>query len=98
MSFHGGLLGIIIGTYFIFSSKKISSLLFLDIIACVSQLEFFLGRIANFINSELVGKITNVSWSVIFPKYDMMPRHPSQIYEAVLEGIVLFLILNFTIF
>ena len=52
-------------------------------------LEFF-GRIANFINSELVGKITNVSWSVIFPKYDMMPRHPSQLYEAVLEGIFYF--------
>ncbi len=98
MSFHGALLGIIIGTYLFSVRRKISSLLFLDIIACVSPIGIFLGRIANFINSELVGKISNVSWSVIFPKYDMMPRHPSQIYEALLEGIVLFLILNFIIF
>ena len=58
----------------------------------------FLGRIANFINGELVGKATNVSWSVIFPLIDMLPRHPSQLYEAILEGIILFLILNILIF
>ena len=98
MSFHGALFGIIIGTYLFSVRRKISSLLLLDIIACVSPIGIFLGRIANFINSELVGKISNVSWSVIFPQYDMMPRHPSQLYEAVLEGIFLFLILNLTIF
>ena len=61
-------------------------------------LVFFFGRIANFINGELVGKVTDVSWSVIFPTVDMLPRHPSQLYEAVLEGIILFLILNILIF
>ena len=63
----------------------------------LSNRDFF-GRIANFINSELVGKITNVSWSVVFPVFDMLPRHPSQLYEAFLEGILLFFILNFLIF
>ena len=55
----------------------------------------FFGRIANFINSELVGKVTNVYWGVIFPKIDNLIRHPSQLYEAVLEGILLFLVMNF---
>jgi len=94
MSFHGALIGIIIGTYLFSAKRKISSLFFLDIIACVSPIGIFFGRIANFINGELVGKVTNVSWSVIFPAIDMLPRHPSQLYEAFLEGIVLFLILN----
>ena len=53
-----------------------------------------LGRIANFINGELVGKVTEVSWGVIFPAIDMLPRHPSQLYEALLEGLILFIILN----
>ena len=78
------LLGIIIGTYF-FQKKKYSNFFFmLDIIACVSPIGIFLGRIANFINGELVGKVTDVSWSVIFPTVDMLPRHPSQLYEALL--------------
>ena len=71
-----------------------STFFLLDIIACVAPIGIFLGRIANFINSELIGKVTNVSWSVIFPLVDMLPRHPSQLYEAMLEGIILFLILN----
>ena len=58
----------------------------------------FLGRIANFINGELVGKVTNVAWGVKFLNYDSMIRHPSQLYEAFFEGIVLFMILNFFIF
>ena len=78
MSFHGALIGIIIGTYF-FSKKKNIPTFFLDIIACVSPIGIFLGRIANFINGELVGKVTNVSWSVIFPTVDMLPRHPFSI-------------------
>ena len=98
MSFHGALIGIIIGTYIFSKKKKVSTLFLLDVVACVSPVGIFLGRIANFINSELYGKTTNVSWSVIFPKVDMLPRHPSQFYEAALEGIVLFLILNFFVF
>ena len=97
MSFHGALIGIIIGTFFFSYRRDKNALFFLDIIACVSPIGIFFGRIANFINGELVGKISSVPWSVIFPNVDMMPRHPSQIYEAILEGIILFLIVNFFI-
>ncbi len=98
MSFHGALIGIILGTYIFSTKKKISSIFLLDIIACVAPIGIFFGRIANFINGELVGKVTNLSWGVIFPAFDMMPRHPSQLYEAFLEGLVLFIILNIFIF
>jgi phosphatidylglycerol---prolipoprotein diacylglyceryl transferase len=98
MSFHGALIGIIIGTYLFSKKKVVSSFFMLDIIACVAPIGIFLGRIANFINSELIGKVTNVPWNVIFPLVDTLPRHPSQLYEALLEGIILFLILNILIF
>ncbi len=94
MSFHGALIGIIIATYFFSIKKNLKPFFLLDIIACVAPVGIFFGRIANFINGELVGKISNVSWSIIFPSLDMNPRHPSQIYEAILEGLVLFVILN----
>ena len=94
MSFHGALIGVIIGTYLFSVKKKIKTFFFLDVIACVAPIGIFFGRIANFINSELVGKASTLPWSVIFPKIDMTPRHPSQIYEALLEGIVLFFIIN----
>ena len=77
-----------------FYKKKYTNFFLLDVIACVSPIGIFLGRIANFVNGELVGKVTNVSWGVIFPAVDMLSRHPSQIYEAFLEGFILFLILN----
>ncbi len=93
MSFHGALIGIVIGTYLFSIKKGIKLFLLLDIIACVSPIGIFFGRIANFINSELVGKVTNVKWSVVFPIIDSMKRHPSQIYEAILEGIILFIIM-----
>ncbi len=98
MSFHGALIGIIIGTNLFAIRRKISSFFLLDVIACVSPIGIFFGRIANFINGELVGKATNAPWSVIFPAIDALPRHPSQLYEAFLEGIVLFLIINTFIF
>ena len=95
MSFHGAMLGIVIGI-FLFSRKyNCKTFFILDIVSCVSPIGIFLGRIANFINGELVGKVTNVYWSVIFPKIDNEPRHPSQLYEALLEGFILFLIINF---
>ena len=97
MSFHGALIGIIAATYFFSKKKNLSPLLLLDVIACVAPIGIFFGRIANFINGELVGKITSVSWSVIFPSVDMNPRHPSQIYEAIFEGLILFIILNIII-
>tara|TARA_B100000989_G_C19494048_1_gene451133 strand:- start:187 stop:981 length:795 start_codon:yes stop_codon:yes gene_type:complete len=98
MSFHGALLGTIVGTYIFSKKKSVPTYFLLDVIACVSPIGIFLGRLANFINGELVGKVTTVSWGVIFPIIDSLPRHPSQLYEAVLEGVVLFLILNSLIF
>ena len=98
MSFHGALIGIIIGTYIYSVKRNLENFFLLDVIACVSPIGIFFGRIANFINSELVGKISLVKWSVVFPTIDMMPRHPSQLYEAFLEGVVLFIILNLIIF
>ena len=98
MSFHGALIGIVIGTYIFSIQKKTETFFLLDIIACVSPIGLFFGRVANFINGELVGKVTNVYWGVIFPKIDNATRHPSQLYEAFLEGIILFLLLNFIFF
>ena len=95
MSFHGGLLGVII-SIIIFSKKtKTNFFKFSDIIACVAPIGIFLGRIANFINGELYGKISTLPWAVIFPSGENMARHPSQIYEAILEGIVLFMLINY---
>ena len=93
MSFHGALVGIILGTYLFSNKVKIKPIFFLDIIASVAPIGIFFGRIANFINGELYGKPTNLFWSVIFPEIDKIPRHPSQLYEAALEGVMLFLIL-----
>ena len=95
MSFHGGLIGIIVSTI-LYSKKSGNNFFkFADIISCVAPIGIFLGRIANFINGELYGKITTVPWGVIFPNVGNLPRHPSQIYEAMLEGIILFLIINY---
>ena len=94
MSFHGALVGVILGTILFSNIKKIEAIFLLDIIACVAPIGIFLGRIANFINGELVGKVTNMPWSVVFSNVDMAPRHPSQLYEALLEGIVLFFLMK----
>ena len=98
MSFHGGLIGVVIGTYLFSTKKKIKIFNLFDVVACVAPIGIFFGRISNFINGELYGKPTDVFWSVVFPKIDNLSRHPSQIYEALLEGLVLFLILNYIIF
>ena len=95
MSFHGGLLGVIIVTIIFSKNKKINFFRFADIICCISPIGLFLGRIANFINGELFGKVSTLPWAVIFPNADNVPRHPSQIYEAILEGIILFVFLNY---
>ena len=89
MSFHGGLIGVIIAT-FLFSKKHgVNSYIFLDLISLVAPIGIFFGRIANFINSELYGKETDILWSVKFLAVDNIPRHPTQIYEAFFEGIIL---------
>ncbi|QJC37501.1 prolipoprotein diacylglyceryl transferase [Enterobacteriaceae endosymbiont of Donacia thalassina] len=115
MSFFGGLIGTIIVIFFISYTKKKKFLKITDFIAPMIPIGIGMGRIGNFINSELWGKVTNVPWAVIFPnstekdiiylqknlkyqdifiKYGHLPRHPTQIYECLLEGIILFLILN----
>ena len=93
MSFHGGLIGIIFASIIFAKNNNQNSLLYMDIVALVAPIGIFFGRIANFINSELYGTATNVSWAVTFIKVDNFPRHPSQLYEALLEGVFLFLIL-----
>ena len=94
MSFHGGLIGIIFATVIFSKKHKIDSYIFLDLIAMVAPIGIFLGRIANFINSELYGRETDIIWSVKFVAIDNVSRHPSQIYEAIFEGLVLFFLLN----
>ena len=98
MSFHGALIGIILGTYWFSIKKNIHTFFLLDIIAFVAPIGIFFGRIANFINGELIGKTTNVFWGIIFPNFDSKARHPSQLYEALLEGVVLFIIMNLILF
>jgi len=95
MSFHGGLLGVIVSCLLFCRSKNLEVFSFLDIIACASPIGIFLGRIANFINGELFGKVTNLPWAIIFPEGGNVGRHPSQIYEAILEGVLLFIIINY---
>ena len=95
MSFHGGTLGVIFATYLFSKKNKNNSFVFLDLIAMSAPIGIFLGRIANFINSELYGRQTDFLLSVKFEKVDDLHRHPSQIYEAFFEGIVLFIFMNF---
>lgn len=94
MSFHGGLLGII-GAILLYSRKlKRSPFELGDLVAAVGPIGLFLGRVANFVNGELFGRPTTLPWGVVFPQApDQLPRHPSQLYEAALEGLVLFVIL-----
>lgn len=93
MSFHGGLAGIIIAMILFARRRGFSCFSLFDVIAASCGLGLFLGRIANFINAELYGKVTDVPWGVIFPGTSGEPRHPSQLYEAALEGLLLFVIL-----
>lgn len=93
MSFHGGLLGIIFSILIYSKHKQINFFQLSDLVSTVAPLGIFLGRIANFINVELYGRTTEFPFAIIYPNIDNMPRHPSQLYEAFFEGIVLFLIL-----
>jgi phosphatidylglycerol---prolipoprotein diacylglyceryl transferase len=94
MSFHGGMLGVCLAIVLFCRQRKIPLLAFGDIIACAVPIGLFFGRIANFINAELWGRPTDVPWAMVFPTDpEHLPRHPSQLYEAALEGVVLFLVL-----
>ena len=95
MSFHGGLIGVIFATHLFSNKHKINQFIFLDLVALSAPIGIFLGRIANFINSELIGRAADLPWSVQFILIDNIKRHPSQLYEAFFEGIILFLLLQY---
>ena len=91
MSFHGGLMGVVLAIVFISRARKLRLLSVFDVAACATPIGLFLGRMANFINDELWGRPTDVPWAMIFPSDPLhLPRHPSQLYEGFLEGICLF--------
>jgi len=96
MSFHGGLLGVVLSGLFLAKKYKLTHLQLADLLTLPSVLALALGRIGNFINCELWGRVSDVPWAVIFPRADLFPRHPAQLYEFVLYFLI-FLILFFMI-
>jgi phosphatidylglycerol:prolipoprotein diacylglycerol transferase len=92
MSFHGGLIGTVIAGLMYCHKAKVDKLLVADMVMLTAPIGLGLGRIANFINAELVGRVTDAPWAMIFPG-EILPRHPSQIYEFFLEGVLLFAVL-----
>lgn len=95
MSFHGGLMGVVVVCLAYARWQKFPALALGDIVATVVPIGLFFGRIANFVNGELFGRVTTVPWAVNFPYGGGLPRHPSQLYEAFLEGVVLFAVMFF---
>jgi len=95
MSFHGGLIGIIVASILFAKKHNQDSFLYMDLVSLVAPIGIFFGRLANFINSELYGTPTDIPWAVTFIQVDNLSRHPSQLYEAILEGIILFIILMY---
>jgi len=93
MSFHGGLIGVVVAAILFAYKRKIQFWAFADLICCAAPIGLFLGRLANFINGELFGRTADVPWGMVFPRGGPLPRHPSQLYEAFLEGFVLFFVL-----
>ncbi len=94
MSFHGGLIGVILAIVYFARSRKTSLLSVGDCVAAATPIGLFFGRIANFVNGELWGRPSDVPWAMTFPGAGPLPRHPSQLYEAFLEGLVLFIVLR----
>ena len=95
MSFHGGVIGVSLGILWMARKHDLSWLRIHDYVACCVPFGLFFGRLANFVNGELWGRASDLPWAMIFPTGGEVPRHPSQLYEAILEGPVLFLILWF---
>ena len=93
MSFHGGLIGVIAAMLLFAHRRQLPFFQLADIVACATPIGLFLGRLANFVNGELFGRPTTVPWAMVFPNGGPEPRHPSQLYEAFLEGLVLFIVL-----
>ena len=94
MAFHGGLIGTIVAMWLFARRRNVHPFTVMDLVAASVPFGLFFGRLANFINAEVVGRESNVPWAMVFPGYGPNPRHPSQIYEAVLEGLAVFLILR----
>lgn len=94
MSFHGGFLGMLLAAWYITRKKHWNFFDIADLVCAAAPIGLGLGRIGNFINGELFGRPTNVAWGMVFPEGGTSPRHPSQLYEAILEGLVLFLLLR----
>jgi phosphatidylglycerol:prolipoprotein diacylglycerol transferase len=94
MSFHGGLFGVIIAVLLFARRQKLHFLTLADLCCAFAPVGLFFGRLANFVNGELWGRVTDVPWAMIFPRAGELPRHPSQLYEAVSEGLLLFLIIQ----
>lgn len=95
MSFHGGFLGVVIATVLFCKKRGFRFWRVIDVFACATPIGLFLGRCANFINGELFGRASDVAWAVMFPGGGYIPRHPSQLYEAALEGLVLFAVMAY---
>lgn len=93
MAWHGGLIGVILVTTIYAWIKKIPLLRLADLFAACSPIGFFFGRLANFVNGELYGRVTDVPWAILFPRGNYEPRHPSQLYQAGMEGLLLFIIM-----
>lgn len=94
MSFHGGIIGVILALWLVSRKIKYEFLRLTDVVSPVVPIGIFLGRLANFANDELWGRATDVAWAIRFPRGGYIPRHPSQIYEALTEGVLMFVILN----
>ncbi|MHA7841065.1 MAG: prolipoprotein diacylglyceryl transferase [Gammaproteobacteria bacterium] len=93
MSFHGGLVGVLVALAIFAKQKHLSYWVVSDFVAPLVPIGLGVGRLGNFINGELWGKVSSVPWAMVFPQGGPLPRHPSQLYEALLEGVVLFLII-----
>ena len=94
MSFHGGLVGMAAALLLFSRRRGLPPLALADIVACAAPIGLFLGRIANFINGEVYGRVSDLPWAMVFPGAGDLPRHPSQLYEALLEGVALFVAVN----
>ncbi|MFP4097920.1 MAG: prolipoprotein diacylglyceryl transferase [Alphaproteobacteria bacterium] len=95
MSFHGGIIGVITALYIYTRKHELNLLSMADVLSVSAPIGLFFGRLANFINAELYGRVTTLPWGIVFPGAGDAPRHPSQLYQAFLEGIILFLVLHF---
>ena len=97
MSFHGGFIGVVLAVALFARGRRIPFLSLADVCCAVYPIGHFLGRIANFINGELWGRVSDVPWAMVFPGGGPLPRHPSQLYQAVFEGLLLLLVLAFLV-